>query len=172
MFPQTDTHTHSHTQRHTHTQTETHTHTDTDLDGGVFRGRDHDREDWVEDDTRDGRAMATQGVSLRGAGDPLLGIPLLGHRTPVSHLLLGLVQLRLQLHDLERRGPAVVVDREGAGGFGVGRGRIRLKERAVKGVESFLVAVLQMLQCTHTAEQGDHIQSMCKTLRGFIFAER
>lgn len=74
------------------------------LDGGVLGGCDHDGEDGVEDDTRDGSTVAAQGVSLRGAGDPLLGVPLLTHRASVRHLLLRLIQLRLQLHDLRHKG--------------------------------------------------------------------
>jgi len=70
------------------------------LDGGVLRSRDHDGEDGVEDDACDGRAVPTQGVSLGRARDPLLGVPLLAHGAPVGHLLLGLVQLGLQLHHL------------------------------------------------------------------------
>lgn len=73
------------------------------LDGGVLRGCDHNGEDGVEDDTRDGGTVPAQGVSLWGTGDPLLRVPLLTHWASVCHLLLCLVQFRLQLHDLRHK---------------------------------------------------------------------
>lgn len=65
----------------------------THLDGSILRGCDHDREDRVEYDTRDGRAVPTQGVSLWGTGDPLLGVPLLTDSSSVCHLLFRFIQL-------------------------------------------------------------------------------
>lgn len=74
------------------------------LDSGILGSCDHDREDRVEYDTRDWSAVPAQGVSLWGAGDPLLGVSLLTHRSSVCHLLFSLIQLRLQLHHLRQDG--------------------------------------------------------------------
>ena len=72
----------------------------THLDGSILRSCDHDREDGVEYDTRDWRAVPTQGVSLWGTGDPLLGVPLLTDSSSMCHLLFRFIQLWLQLHHL------------------------------------------------------------------------
>ena len=75
-----------------------------DLDGGVLGGRDHDAEHGVEDDAGDRAAVAAQGVFLGRAWDPLFGVPLLSDGPTQGDLLLRLVQLRLQLHDLSTSG--------------------------------------------------------------------
>lgn len=75
-------------------------HTTTHLDGSILRGCDHHREDWVEYDTCDWSTVPTQGISLWRTGDPLFGVSLLAYGAPMCHLLLCLVQLRLQLHYL------------------------------------------------------------------------
>ena len=67
---------------------------------GVFRGGHHDAEHRVEDDPGDGAAVAAEGVLLWRARDPLFGVPFLSDRTAQGDLLLGLVQLGLQLHHL------------------------------------------------------------------------
>lgn len=76
---------------------------DTHLDGSILRGCDHDIEHGVEDDPCDWSTVPTQGVSLWWTGDPLLRVPLLTHRSSISHVLLHLIQLRLQLHHLENK---------------------------------------------------------------------
>ena len=68
-------------------RTETHTH----LYGGVLGGRHHDAEDGVEDDACDRAAVATQGVLLWGAGDPLLRVPPLPDGAPRSDLLFSFI---------------------------------------------------------------------------------
>lgn len=66
----------------------------------VLGGRHHDAEDGVEDDAGHWAAVAAQGVPLRGARDPLFGVPLLCDGSAQCDLLLGLVQFGFQFHHL------------------------------------------------------------------------
>lgn len=53
----------------------------TNLYCGILWGRHHDTEDWVEDNLGDRTPVATEGISLRGAGDPFFGVSFLSYRS-------------------------------------------------------------------------------------------
>lgn len=66
----------------------------------ILRGRHHNAEDWVEDDTGHWIAVATQCVPFWGAWDPLFGITLLTYRPTQGDLLFRLIQFGFQFHHL------------------------------------------------------------------------
>ena len=57
----------------------------------------------MEDDPRDGRAVAAERVLLGRPRDPLGGRALVAGRRAADEFLLGLAQLRFQLVDLRRK---------------------------------------------------------------------
>lgn len=74
----------------------------TDLYCCVFRSRHHDTEDWVEDDTGDWTAVATQRVPFWWAWDPLFGVTLLTNGPTQGDLLFSFIQFGFKFHHLPR----------------------------------------------------------------------